>query len=318
MTIAPTNDMLFRKAFASPQHKEVTIGLITDVLALDVKSLEIENPYDIREFTGREGTGVPIATEVDVLARLGDQSLVEIEIQVRAQPYYLQRALFYVCSRYVADYGRTGHMRQGDGRHGDKYSSLYPTFGINICDFELFGTDTDALRSFSLYDNAHKAYLGGGTRGLLSLSFLELGKRAYAKEGNLAHWMAFFKDGKVAPEAPAYIREACTIVDFKNLSSEEREMISAKEKAEADRIGQLNFAWNKGRSEGVAEGRAKGVAKGRSEGMAEGRAKGRSEGMAKGRGETQVTIARNLRAAGLAPDVIAQSTGLSIEEVEGL
>jgi hypothetical protein len=35
MTMLPTNDMLFRKAFASPQHKEVTIGLVNDVLALD-------------------------------------------------------------------------------------------------------------------------------------------------------------------------------------------------------------------------------------------------------------------------------------------
>jgi len=67
-------------------------------------------------------------------------------------------------------------------------------------------------------------------------------------------------------------------------------MISAKEKAEADRIGQLNFAWDKG------------VAKGRSDAQA----------------ETRVTIARNFKLAGVAFDVIAESTGLSLDEIERL
>jgi predicted transposase/invertase (TIGR01784 family) len=41
-------------------------------------------------------------------------------------------------------------------------------------------------------------------------------------------------------------------------------------------------------------------------------------GLAEGKAETQVTIARSLKAAGLPFDVIAQSTGLSLDEVAGL
>ena len=54
--------------------------------------------------------------------------------------------------------------------------------------------------------------------------------------------------------------------------------------------------------------------KGREEGLAKGLAKGRAEGLAEGR----IEAARNMKAKGLAIDLIAACSGLSPEEIERL
>ena len=58
----------------------------------------------------------------------------------------------------------------------------------------------------------------------------------------------------------------------------------------------------------------RGLKRGREEGLAKGLAKGRAEGLAKGRTET----ARNMKAKGLAIDLIAACSGLSPEEIAKL
>ena len=54
------------------------------------------------------------------------------------------------------------------------------------------------------------------------------------------------------------------------------------------------------------------------EGRAEGRAEGIKEGKEQGRKEAQQDIARNFKQSGIPIDVIAQNTGLSIEEINSL
>ena len=50
----------------------------------------------------------------------------------------------------------------------------------------------------------------------------------------------------------------------------------------------------------------------------EGRAEGLAEGLEQGRMEERLSTARNLKKLGIAPDTIAQATGLSLEEIEKL
>ncbi len=45
---------------------------------------------------------------------------------------------------------------------------------------------------------------------------------------------------------------------------------------------------------------------------------GRAEGLEQGRMEERLSTARNLKKLGIAPDTIAQATGLSLEEIEKL
>ena len=65
---------------------------------------------------------------------------------------------------------------------------------------------------------------------------------------------------------------------------------------------------------GHAEGRAEGIAEGRAEGIAEGRA----EGIAEGERKEKLATAKRLLDLGLAPDIAAQGSGLTIEEIKDL
>lgn len=57
---------------------------------------------------------------------------------------------------------------------------------------------------------------------------------------------------------------------------------------------------------------------GRAEGMKEGLAEGMKEGLAKGRAEEKRENARNFKKLGLSVELIAQATGLDIEEINKL
>ena len=63
---------------------------------------------------------------------------------------------------------------------------------------------------------------------------------------------------------------------------------------------------------------AEGEAKGRAEGEMIGRAEGRAEGEAIGEAKALLKAAAGMKALGLDPAVIAQATGLNLEQVEEL
>ena len=59
--------------------------------------------------------------------------------------------------------------------------------------------------------------------------------------------------------------------------------------------------------------------KGHAEGLAEGRAEGLAEGIEKGRKDEKITMAQKLKSMGvLSVEQIADTTGLSVEEIERL
>ena len=92
------------------------------------------------------------------------------------------------------------------------------------------------------------------------------------------------------------------MVSQANLSKEEREQYETEWKIYNDYFNTIESAEKKAAAEARAEGRE------------EGRAEGREEG----RAEEKCTIARNMKSQNLALELIAELTGLSIEEVKRL
>jgi predicted transposase/invertase (TIGR01784 family) len=70
--------------------------------------------------------------------------------------------------------------------------------------------------------------------------------------------------------------------------------------------------------DGYADGEADGMVKGKAEGMAEGMVKGEAKGKAEGKAEEKVEIAKNLKLAGVNIQIIAKTTGLSVDEIQEL
>ena len=93
-------------------------------------------------------------------------------------------------------------------------------------------------------------------------------------------------------------------------SDDEREKYESSVKDYRDYINTIDTAhqkgWNEGRAEGLEEGRA------------EGHAKGLEEGRAEGRAEERLSNARSLKDNGVPIEVIANSLGLTKEEIDTL
>jgi len=70
--------------------------------------------------------------------------------------------------------------------------------------------------------------------------------------------------------------------------------------------------------EGKAEGRAIGIAEGKAVGIAEGKAVGVAEGKAEGKAETTRQLVLNMLNSGIALDLVAQITGLTLKQVQKL
>ena len=104
------------------------------------------------------------------------------------------------------------------------------------------------------------------------------------------------------------------IVDIAAMSKEDRMKYDESIKVYRDQLAMMEYERQKGKAEGFAEGKAEGEAIGFAKGKAEGKAEGREEG----KEAERLRNARGMKAVGIAPDLIAQITGLPLETVERL
>ncbi|MBG9989108.1 PD-(D/E)XK nuclease family transposase [Aerococcaceae bacterium DSM 111176] len=78
----PTNDLLFKKTFASAGHEEILIGFLQDVLQVDVESVKVKQPYHIDQFKYALEPGALLKTEVDLLATSASGEIFTVEMQL--------------------------------------------------------------------------------------------------------------------------------------------------------------------------------------------------------------------------------------------
>ena len=103
--VLTTNDLVFRKVFASPQNSHILTGFINDILELGATDVSIENTYNINTFYEENKDPEIMYTQVDALARLEDGGQVTIEMQVVPQRLFRERAFCYAVDIYSSNYG---------------------------------------------------------------------------------------------------------------------------------------------------------------------------------------------------------------------
>ena len=126
-------------------------------------------------------------------------------------------------------------------------------------------------------------------------------------ENDFDRWIYVLKNMETIKRLPwaaqnSVFQKLAEIADVSSLTKEERLYYDEALRKYRDTLCVLESAEQRG------------LKRGREEGLAKGLAKGRAEGLAKGRTET----ARNMKAKGLAIDLIAACSGLSPEEIEQL
>ena len=83
-------------------------------------------------------------------------------------------------------------------------------------------------------------------------------------------------------------------------------------------MGDFDNIINTAVEEAHAAGKAEGLEQGLQQGLQQGLEQGLQQGLEQGSRQANLQSAKNLKALGVAVDVIAQATGLSVEEIESL
>ena len=229
--ISPTGDLAFKKVLASEENKDILAGLIGDFFNVEVEDLSIENPYSIdayMELVKGEEITVLRNTLKDVAATFKTADFVS-ECQIKKTLYFSERSLLYPLERFCRNYNNAEHMQINKAGRLNRYSSMKPVYSLNILGYNHFDDD-DALRIFELYDPERDKKF---EKRLLRLGYFEL-KKPNIETQNQKHWYDYFNESAISSDAPEYIQKASKLIDFVNLTEEERTVAKSLERAQAE------------------------------------------------------------------------------------
>lgn len=152
----------------------------------------------------------------------------------------------------------------------------------------------------------------------LGYTYIELAKFVKTEDelnNALDEWLYALKHLSRLDKIPVYLRKPIfeklfKIAEYTNLTKEEKMLYDISQKRKWD-----NQAFMEGALEdGMKKGLEQGIEKGLEQGLQEGIEKGKQQGSA----EKRLEIAKALKTEGLSLDLIAKTTGLSLQEIETL
>jgi predicted transposase/invertase (TIGR01784 family) len=265
-------DVAFRKIFGNEQHKEILIGLLNAVLDFQgdkrIKDITLRNPW--------QAPDIPTLKETILDIKAVDHRGVTfiVEMQVKSQPYFDKRALYYTAKAYTAQIDE-----------GEDYPKLNQVIFIGILDFNSFEGDSYLTRHLIL----NKETLQQELRDF-EFNFIELrkfNKQEAELESIVEKWIYFIKNArnltmlpKSAEEIPE-LKEAYTQAAMYTWSRKELEAYEYWQLRDAaDRLG-TEAEVEKGIEKGIEIGIEKGIEKGIEIGIEQGIEKGLKKGLKK-------------------------------------
>ena len=280
------NDYFVRYLFSDKGSEAILLDFINSTM-LDAgmktfRSVEILTPFNYKENYENKET----ITDVKCITQNG--SVVIIEIQLQGNSRFPERILYYWASNY------SKLLKQGE-----KYDALTPVISINLLNFNL--DDSNNIHScYMIYDTVNQRLLTDH----LQIHIIELKKfNNNLLKPDLNCWLKFFtmkeKDNREVIMSEL-VKEKPVMEEVQkryNNFIKDRLMMNEYDKREAYLYGN-QIMLEEERRLGIEEGI--------------------KQGMEKGKKEQQISIARNLKKAGIDIKIISENTGLSIEELEKL
>lgn len=275
------NDIAFRKIFGNENRKEVLISFLNAVLLLDDdKKIVTVDILTPYQLPTLKGGKVTI---VDVKAKDQNDKNYIVEIQAGGEPLaevegFDKRVLYYAAKSYSSQIDR-----------GDLYEQLNPKFFIGILDFEIT-QNLDYISRHKIVD----IETGENLISDIEFNFIELPK-FNKKESELAsiidQWVYFIKNAEnldVIPESvkDEGLKNAYEDANKHNWTKAELDAYDYVLMREQDDRGRWSLATR------LALGK-------------------NTEDVSK-------SIALNFLKSGIPPEIVAQNTGLSIDEVMAL
>ena len=277
--INPFTDFGFHRIFGQEVHKELLIDFLNQLLKDERHIIDITFLNPIQQPETIEDRGVIF----DIHCRDDKGGWFVVEMQNGAQPYFYDRGIYYL-SRAISNQGEKGK---------DWKFSLCPVYGIFLLNYKMginskFRTDViladrDTGRMFS--DKIRQVYL--------ELPWFT--KEPDDCETDFERWLYLLKHMDTLERMPFKARKVVfdkllEVADVANLSKDERILYDEALKRYRDYKNTIDYAEEKGVEKGIKIGKT----------------------------EEQRLIAANLKKRGVNTEMIAQCTGLSIEEIDNL
>ena len=289
----PKADLTFKRVFG--EHPDLVMSLLNALLPLEADRKITEIEYLPSEMVPEN----PLRKNsiVDVRCKDAQGRHFLVEMQMLWSPEFKQRVLFNASKAYVRQLDASNH-----------YKLLQPVYSLNLVN-EVFEPELEGF-----YHHYRMVHVENSDRIIdgLQLVFVELPKfiaHTYGEKKMQVLWLRYLTEiDEHTREIPLELMENPNI----------RKAVSILEESAftpAQLQGYEDF-WDGVSVERTIRTSAEN--KGRQEGHQEGLLKGRLEGKLEGRREAECQIAANLKSQQVPFEVIARSTGLSIEEISKL
>ncbi|WP_341811476.1 Rpn family recombination-promoting nuclease/putative transposase [Wolbachia endosymbiont (group A) of Oxytorus armatus] len=293
----PKNDVSFKRIFGTEKNRDILIHFLNDILGFtgknEIKDIEFLSTIQDPDIAAKK------QSIVDVLCRDSTGAQYICEMQVAKTKGFEKRAQYYAAKAY---------SRQAD--KGDQYHNLKEIIFIAIADCVLFPNKSEYKSKHTIRDEDTNEH---DLKDFYFI-FIELPKFPKNKEDQLENivekWVYFFRYADETSEeelekiigSDVIIKKAYEELNRFNWS--EKEFIAYEQEIkrildeQAVLAQKLDDATEKGREEGKEEGI--------------------QIGHEKGRKAEKIEVAKNSLKVGVSIDVIAQITGLSIDEIQKL
>ncbi|MFA1822442.1 Rpn family recombination-promoting nuclease/putative transposase [Virgibacillus oceani] len=317
-------DFAFKQLFGNEKNKDITIVFLNAFL----KRTGRDKIVDI--LSGDKEAGGEYRKDkqsiLDLLVITDTSEKINIEIQFTNKYDMVKRSIYYWSGMYRSTL-----------KESMDYEELKPVIAINIMNFDMFAQTDRFYTTYHLYEDEEKYQL----TDVMEFHFVEVPKLIktwYEKNLDpqndvLVRWLLLLaivdhRKKKVYKEIYQEL-EGISMEDnalrkaFENweeLSMTEEEFLAYEARMKVIRDEEsAKRAAERRIEEGIREGMKKGLEEGREQGIKQGKKEGKVEGKVEGKREaeknTKKEIAIRLLHMGISVEVIANSTGLSPENI---
>ena len=277
--VIPTNDYVFKKIFGQVGNESITKSFISAIIDKKIESIELEENTFLDKEIFDDKLGI-----LDIKAKLDNQIVCDIEMQVINQKNIEKRILFYWSKLYISGI-----------KKGEDYRKLNKTISILLINYELDNL-RDILKGHTEWKIREKDFKNTVLTEMLEIHIIELPKiekimkTSKFKNKDLISWIKFIMMPNDLEEKDMDGNEA--------LKKAKEELEKIQNDDYERRIAELRMKHildtNSIKADGYEEGLEKGVQKGKKE------------------------IAKKLLAKKYSIEDIIELTGLSKEDLESL
>lgn len=285
-------DAYFKFVFGRQERSDLFIDLLNAIVFPGGERAFSKVEFLDREFSPERMDGRGF--RLDLVGLLDGCEQVNLEVQVKNEPDYLRRSVYYLAL-----------LHSGQLNRGRRYYEINRTISIHITGFDLLANEPDFRNGYSLRNDTSGKILNED----VSIVFIELPK--YVKQlkigrkpvNKLERWLGYLAglEGtlmtNIAHDEPMIERaleiEKMFLMDYKQRIAYIRDIRAMLDEANHD---------DAIKRQALEEGRAEGEAKGKIEGRAEGK----------------IEIAKKLLSLGDPIGKVVLATGLSDEEVRNI